>query len=486
MSKKTSLRYYVLLVVVAFLFIASYVPVWTASASSSSFAFSDYELSQTPGVTCPNNQGTCTNPAAEPQILSAPNGYFYASSENGLGSGTEAWISTDGGMKFNALTSPNSNSTGVGHFGPGGGDTDLATATVKNSQGNYNVYVESLSLADVTVSTSTNNGKSWSLDITSASVPVDDRPWIAADGASKVCISYHDIATFNIDVNCSNDAGATFTQVGDAIDTAHLWLINNNEIGNLVFDHKSHNLYQIFSGIANSNQVKCGEEGTCGYNTVWIGVSTNGGKNFTDYDVYTNPNNQTSYGHQFVNLAVDYSGNLYAVFSDNHNVYYSFSTNQGVSWSHPRKVNLVPSRTAIMPWSSAGKAGEIDIVWYGTAYYNKSEVPDNYPMSAAWHVFFAQSLNALSTSANFTQVSATPVVHYGGVCESGVTCTGNRDLYDDFGVFASPKTGLAVIVFSDDHYSNTMRNPANCFANQTNTVNCDHTSISQQTSGSGI
>jgi hypothetical protein len=109
----------------------------------------------------------------------------------------------------------------VGHFGPGGGDTDLATATGKNSQGNYNVYVESLSLADVTVSTSTNNGKSWSLDITSASVPGDDRPWIAADGASKVCISYHDIATFNIDVNCSTDSGATFTQVGDAIDTAH-------------------------------------------------------------------------------------------------------------------------------------------------------------------------------------------------------------------------------------------------------------------------
>src|SRR5690242_21096017 len=36
---------------------------------------------------------------------------------------------------------------------------------------------------------------------------VDDREWIAADGASKVCVSYHDAVTFNIDVNCSADAG---------------------------------------------------------------------------------------------------------------------------------------------------------------------------------------------------------------------------------------------------------------------------------------
>jgi hypothetical protein len=30
--------------------------------------------------------------------------------------------------------------------------------------------------------------------------------------------------TFNIDVDCSFDAGTTFTQLGDAIDTAHAFL----------------------------------------------------------------------------------------------------------------------------------------------------------------------------------------------------------------------------------------------------------------------
>src|SRR5439155_20546343 len=132
-------------------------------------------------------------------------------------------------------------------------------------------------------------------------------------------------------------------------------------------------------------------------------------------------NIDVSYGHQFVNVSVDQAGNVYSVFSDDHSVYYSFSTDHGQTWSAPVQVNAAPSATAIMPWSVAGAAGKIDIVWYGTSYYDRTTPPDSYPASAAWYVFFAQSLSATS-GGGFTQVSATPVVHYGGVCESGVTC----------------------------------------------------------------
>src|SRR5205085_5753606 len=177
---------------------------------------------------------SCTNGAAEPAIRANPSGQFFASSENGLGAGTEAWRGSTNGQHYTALQSPNavSNNNHSG-FSPGGGDTDLAVAPAKNPKGNYNVYVASLNLANVDVSTSTDNGNTWALNPTSATIPGDDREWIAADMASKVCISYHDIATFNIDVNCSFDAGATFTQLGDAIDTAHAFQIDNNEIGNL-------------------------------------------------------------------------------------------------------------------------------------------------------------------------------------------------------------------------------------------------------------
>src|SRR5437764_10668207 len=127
-------------------------------------------------------------------------------------------------MHYTALVSPDAGSSSNNSgFAPGGGDTDLAVAPVKNAQGIYNVYVASLSLANVDVSTSMDGGKTWTLNPISATIPGDDREWIAADGASKVCISYHDAATFNIDVNCSADAGATFTQLGTAIDANHLW-----------------------------------------------------------------------------------------------------------------------------------------------------------------------------------------------------------------------------------------------------------------------
>ena len=336
-------------------------------------------------------------------------------------------------------------------------------------------------------------GKTWALNPTSATISGDDREWIAADGASKVCISYHDVATFNIDVNCSYDAGATFTQLGDAIDTNHAFLINNNQIGNQMIDPNSHIIYQTFDGIHDASEVACGEAGTCGYHTVWMAVSTDGGKTFTDYMVYNGPTN-ASYNHNFTNVSIDNAGNVYSVFSDNHNVYYSFSTNHGTTWSSRVQVNKSSAKTAIFPWSVANRAGQIDIVYYGTSYYDGVNPPDSYPSSAAWYVYMAQNLKATKAGSNFTQVQATPIVHYGGVCEGGISCTGNRDLYDDFGVAAnlnstSSSYGFASIVYSDDQYTNDANDPpasSGCSSSSSNSISCDHTSIATQTSGTGI
>lgn len=477
----------------AVLILVSLLMVFSASnvafaQPNSSFWFKTFELSSVPGTVCPNTAGTCTNPAAEPQIRSDPAGNFYTSSENGLGAGTEAWKGVSSGKSFTALVSPNavsqSNATG---FAPGGGDTDVATAPVKNAQGIYNVYVASLSLVNVDVSTSTDGGKTWSLNPIGATISGDDREWIAADGASKVCISYHDVVTYNIDVNCSYNAGTTFTQLGEAFDTNHAWLAQNNSTGNLMIDPKTHNVYQTFSGIANAGETVCSTQGTCGYHVVWMAVSTDGGKTFTDHVVYDNPNTTVSYGHQFINMSIDKEGNLYSVFTDNHNVYFSFSKNQGSIWSSPVQVNKSPSNTAIMPWSVANKAGHIDIVWYGTSYYDGVNPPDNYPLSASWYVYMAQNLNATG-GGSFTQVAATPIIHYGGTCESGVSCTGNRDLYDDFGIAVNPGSGLASIIYSDDQYTNDANDPprSGCTSSTSNSSSCDHTSIATQLSGSTI
>ncbi len=322
------------------LLLASALMLFSASnVGAAGFAFTNFELGDfnppgAPGTVCPQSteNQACTNYAAEPAIRADMTGNFYASSEHGLGGGTDAWKSSDGGLHYTTLVSPNagsqSNNSG---FAPGGGDTDLAVAPAKNANGLYNVYVSSLNLANVDVSTSMDGGKTWTLNPTSATIPGDDREWIAADQATRVCISYHDVATFNIDVNCSFNAGLTFTQLGDAIDSSHAFLINNNQIGNLMIDPNSHIIYQTFDGIHDASEVACGEAGTCTYHTVWMAVSTDGGKTFTDHIVYNGPNNQVSYNHNFTNVSIDQAGNVYSVFSDNHNVYYSFSTNQGTS-----------------------------------------------------------------------------------------------------------------------------------------------------------
>jgi hypothetical protein len=458
--------------------------------------FSNFGLAGTPmraaGTVCPGAGPDCSNGAAEPAIRASRDGAFYASSENGLGGGTVAWKSTDGGRHYKLLTSPNGDSkTNDTGFAPGGGDTDLAVAPARNAGGQYNVYVASLTLANIDVSTSTDGGATWHFNPITTPETLDDREWIAADGASKVCISYHN-GPQGITVGCSTDAGTTFLQFSPAIDASHTYQTGNNAIGNLAIDPRSHTIYQLYSSIVNAGEIDCapqlGVPMGCDYHGVFVAVSTDGGKTFTDRPVYIHPDKTVGYGHQFVNVSVDAAGNVYAVFSDNHNLFYAFSKNGGTTWSAPRRVNSGPSATAIFPWGVAGAAGKIDIVWYGTSYYDGTNTPDNYPASAVWYVYFAQNLDATNPRSSFSQVQASPIVHFGGVCESGIACTGNRDLYDDFGVAANPLTGLASIVYSDDQYRNDPSNAPNsgCTPAKSNMGICDHTSIATQIGGSGI
>src|SRR5207253_2004911 len=256
---------------------------------------------------------------------------------------------------------------------------------------------------------------------------------------------------------CSYDGGATYAQVANAFDANHPWhALYQNEIGNLAIDPNNHLIYQSFSSIANAGEVSCL---SCSTHAVWIAVSIDGGLSFTDYPVYVNPNTAVGYGHQFVNVSVDQAGNVYLVYTDDHNMYYSFSTTFGQTWSGPYQINKTPSNTAIFPWSSALGNGALDVVWYGTSYYDGVNTPDNYPMTASWQVYFAQNLAATTPGSKFTQNTPSGIIHYGGACESGVTCTGNRDLLDDFGIAASPTTGLAAIIYTNDQYLNTAAEP---------------------------
>src|SRR5256885_13638072 len=188
---------------------AALVVAAAAPASTTVGNFVTYSLGENPGAACPGGGSSCTNVASEPAIRADGAGRFFGSSENSLGEGTVAFRSTDKGLHYTTLASPNAgtsaNDTG---FAPGGGDTDLAVAPDKNVAGYYNVYVASLSLANVDVSTSIDGGATSKLNPVTTPETLDDREWIAADKNNKVCISYHD-APQGITVGCSYNAGTT-------------------------------------------------------------------------------------------------------------------------------------------------------------------------------------------------------------------------------------------------------------------------------------
>src|SRR5207248_1803450 len=236
--------------------------------------------------------------------------------------------------------------------------------------------------------------------------------------------------------------------------------IGNNQIGNLTIDPRSHVVYEVFNGIGSAADVPCASANLCAYHAVWVGVSRNGGRSFTDYPVHVSPDTAAGFDHQFVNVSIDRGGTVYVVYSDGHDVFLSASRTRGHTWSPPHRLNSAPSRTAIFPWSAAGGRGKLDVVWYGTNYRNGSRQADLFPASARWYVYFAQVRRAAGAHPQVVQVRATPVVHRGAVCHGGITCLGDRTLYDDFGVAINPRTGLASIVFSDDQYTHSRRQPS--------------------------
>ena len=215
-----------------------------------------------------------------------------------------------------------------------------------------------------------------------------------------------------------------------------------------------------------------------------MAVSTDGGATFTDYPVYINPDATVGYGHQFVNVSVD--GRETSTRCTPTTITSTTHSRPTTARRGAARTGRDDSGTQIFPWSTAGDAGKIDVVYYQTPYFDGVNSPDNYPNSAVWTVGFAQNLNALKPGSGWARQTASPTVHFGGVCESGVTCTGNRDLYDDFGVAASPTTGLASIIYSDDQFDPNGPNTSGCDTSTNNSGTCDHTAIATQTSGTGI
>jgi hypothetical protein len=378
--------------------------------------------------------GCGTNSAGEPAIHVSRANNVFLGSELGLGGGSTLWrglgatggASASGcGLEFRGQ--PNA----VGGAGASGGDIDVAIGNATNASGNYNVYVSSLNLGSVNVAHSTDNGASFSQTPVQAGLPVDDREWIAAFGAHTSLLTFHDIATNNIDVLRSDNDGQAYVQTSQVIPATD-YKAGSNELGNLVIDHRNlpdstGNFYAYQAFVAPSSS--SGSHN----NEAFLGVSADGGHTWTDNPIAcSTASASTDLNHNFPNVSVDPAGNVWYAWSDDKNIYTAESTDHGKTWTCSAAVSTGTAQ-AIFPWLAATSGG-VDLVYYAAPTTTNQ----------TWSVYFAQN-----TAGSWGAPQQLMAVHKGAVCEGGVSCTSGRNLFDDFGV-DTDSSGWAHIAFSQD------------------------------------
>ncbi|HWE12972.1 MAG TPA: sialidase family protein [Solirubrobacteraceae bacterium] len=385
--------------------------------------------------------GCGTNAAGEPAIHVSRAGNVFLGSELGVGGGSELWrgLGAAGGASASACGleyrgQPNAVATGVG---ASGGDIDLANASAPNASGNYNLYVASLNLGSVNVATSTDNGTTFSQTPVQAGLPIDDREWIAAFGASTSLLTYHDVATNDINVLRSDNSGQTYSQISQVIPETD-YKAGANELGNIVIDHD--NLPNTTGGFyAYQAFVAPSSSSGSSNNEAWLGVSSDGGHTWTDQPIacsVTATGTSNGLSHNFPNVSVAPNGNIWYAWSDDKNIYTAESTDHGKTWTCSPPVSTNTAQ-GIFPWLAATSSG-VDLVYYGAPTTGSNQT---------WSVYFAQ--NTAGSPSGWGTPQQLTAVHSGAVCESGATCTSGRQLFDDFGV-DTDSSGWAHIAYSHD------------------------------------
>src|SRR6266446_3598026 len=419
--------------------------------------------------------------AVEPSMTVDTQGTIYVESIRGVPGGLDLWRwykTADGGpnadgtlpLKYEGqpdcgmFVTPFCTASGLA---PGGGDGDVAVNNPDPLNLNIpNLAVVSLSAAEVTGSNSINRADTFSTpNVAAAGVPFDDRMWInGINDPSHVYMEYHDFGTTSqIFVQRSADGGETYNDAaGTAIDAATEPSVGpptGNIAGQIKVDNSScsskGNLYQIFVGP--DNPVDNSHNSATYFNAAYVGVATgvsltNPTLSFTDYKIFSCGAGSTcpsgaGLGNLFPALAVDNFGYVYATWSDNTDVYYSFSTNHGTHWSPAIKVTRKTSQAGksnVFPWIAADANGHVAIAWYGADQAgNSNTVP---VASTHWNVFVAESVNGHAISPVFAVSQATDHSnHTGQISTGGLLGSSDRSLADFFQIAIDPTNHLVNI-----------------------------------------
>ena len=433
----------------------------------------------------PNESLCIPGNGGEPSMLVDSQGTIYVESIRGVPGGLDLWRwyepvdgppNADGTLPFKYEGQPDgcgitpfvSQACSTSGIAPGGGDGDIAAGAPDPLNNNIpNLAVVSLSAAEVTASHSTTRADSYSLiNPAVAMLPFDDRMWIDAfNDPSHVYMEYHDFGTTSqILMQRSADGGETYTDADGNVVSPTLEPDVGPPTGNITgrpaVDRTScssnGNIYQLFAGPDNPTDNVNGL-----LNDVYVGVATGVSLSsptltFTDYKVFScgagmDCPTGAGVGNLFPTIAVDNFGYVYATWSDNSTIYYSFSMNEGQTWSKAITVNqgVTVGKSNVFPWIAAEANGHIAISWYGA---DQSGNSNTVPANTNWNVYVAESVNGHAISPAFTQTQVSDhVIHTGTVSTGGTLGSANRSLLDFFQDAIDTTNHLVNVTFDDDH-----------------------------------
>lgn len=151
--------------------------------------------------------------------------------------------------------------------------------------------------------------------------------------------------------------------------------------------------------------------------------------------------------------AVDAAGNAYAVWvGEDGGVYLTSTTDEGASWSKPKRVSPPGVNATIFPTVAAGEAGRVVVGYLGTRA-DASGWPTRSGQDAAptarWHLYLSFADDAAAETPTFVSIQATPdddPVQIGCIWQSGGSsaCRNMADFFD-----LVERDGRAYLVFAD-------------------------------------